>query len=141
MRWSVVVLLWLASTMAVAQEGMLRADFRREGERATGACNEFNFTLVTGCAYELFTDHPLHIAAGSLPPPSADWPPRSGPGPSSSAPGVGGDSPGPSWARCRTTWCGTHPVPSSSPGRDLATDHCLTTMTGISEGDRPLCTQ
>jgi hypothetical protein len=68
MRWSVVVLLWLVSTIAAAQEGMLHADFRGEGERVTGACNEFNFTLVTGCAYELFTDHPLHIAAGSLPP-------------------------------------------------------------------------
>jgi hypothetical protein len=70
MRWSVSVsvLLWLASAMAVAQEGKLQADFRREGERASDACNEFSFKLVTGCAYELFTDHPLHIAAGSLPP-------------------------------------------------------------------------
>ena len=68
MRWSVVVLLWLASTVALAQEGKLQADFRREGERVTDACNEFSFKLVTGCAYELFTDHPLHIAAGSMPP-------------------------------------------------------------------------
>lgn len=70
MRWSVsvLVLLWLASATAVAQEGKLQADFRREGERASDACNEFSFKLVTGCAYELFTDHPLHIAAGSLPP-------------------------------------------------------------------------
>lgn len=68
MRWSVVVLLWLASTMAFAQEGKLQADFRREGERVADACNGFNFTMVPGCAYELFTDHPLHIAAGSMPP-------------------------------------------------------------------------
>ena len=70
MRWSVsvLVLLSLASAMAVAQEGKLPADFRRESERAADACNEFSFKLVTGCAYELFTDHPLHIAAGSLPP-------------------------------------------------------------------------
>lgn len=68
MRWSAVVLLWLASTTALAQEGKLQADFRREGERVADACNEFSFKLVTGCAYELFTDHPLHIAAGSMPP-------------------------------------------------------------------------
>jgi hypothetical protein len=69
MRRSVVVLLlWLAPTMALAQEGGLQADFRREGERVADACNGFNFKMVPGCAYELFTDHPLHIAAGSMPP-------------------------------------------------------------------------
>lgn len=68
MRWSVVALLWLASTVALAQEGKLQADFRRESERVADACNEFSFKLVSGCAYELFTDHPLHIAAGSMPP-------------------------------------------------------------------------
>ena len=33
MRWSVVVVLVLASTVAVAQESFLHADFRRETER------------------------------------------------------------------------------------------------------------
>src|ERR1035438_3206140 len=68
MRWSVVVLLWLASTVALAQEGKLQADFRREGERVTDACNEMRVKPWTGCTYELFTAHPLHIAAGSMPP-------------------------------------------------------------------------
>ena len=68
MRRSVVLLLWLVSTMALAQEGMLQADFRREGERVADACQGFNFKTVPGCAIELFTDHPLHIAAGSMPP-------------------------------------------------------------------------
>ncbi|MGA2355149.1 MAG: hypothetical protein ABSG02_11670 [Terriglobales bacterium] len=68
MRWSLVALLGLASISAFAQEGRLQADFRREGERVADACNELSFKLVTGCAYELFTDHPLHIAAGSMPP-------------------------------------------------------------------------
>jgi hypothetical protein len=68
MRWSVAVVLWLASTLVLAQEGGLQADFRREGERVSDACNAFNFKTVAGCAYELFTDHPLHIAAGSMPP-------------------------------------------------------------------------
>jgi len=67
MRWSLVVLFSLASTFAFAQEGMLQAEFRREGERAADACKDFGFKTVPGCAIELFTDHPLHIAAGSMP--------------------------------------------------------------------------
>jgi hypothetical protein len=31
------------------------------------ACGGFNFKKAPGCAIELFTDHPLHIAAGSMP--------------------------------------------------------------------------
>lgn len=68
MRWRVAVLLWFASTLALAQESALHANFRREGERVSDACNSFSLKGVPGCAYELFTDHPLHIAAGSLPP-------------------------------------------------------------------------
>jgi hypothetical protein len=63
-----MALVWLTSAMAFAQEGKLQADFRREGERFTAACNGFSFSIVTSCADELFTDHPLHIAAGSMPP-------------------------------------------------------------------------
>ena len=40
---------------------------RREGERASDACH-FSFKAISGCGYTLFTDHPLHIAAGSMPP-------------------------------------------------------------------------
>ncbi len=65
MRWCVVVL-WLASA-ALAQESMLHAELRREGERVGEACN-FTFKSIPMCGYTLFTDHPLHIAAGSLPP-------------------------------------------------------------------------
>jgi hypothetical protein len=67
MRWSVLVLLWLASTVAFAQESALKAELRREGERVSDAC-QASFKAVPGCAYTLFTDHPLHIAAGSMPP-------------------------------------------------------------------------
>lgn len=67
MRRCLLVLLWLTSTFAFAQEGMLQAEFRREGERVSDACKEFSFTAVPGCAIELFTDHPLHVAAGSMP--------------------------------------------------------------------------
>lgn len=68
MRRSAAILLWLVSTVAVAQEGWLHADFRRESERVADACKNFGFKTVPGCAIELFTDHPLHIAAGSMPP-------------------------------------------------------------------------
>jgi hypothetical protein len=68
MRWSVVALIWLAATVAFAQEDALHADFRRESERVSDACKDFSFKAVPGCAIELFTDHPLHIAAGSMPP-------------------------------------------------------------------------
>jgi len=68
MRWNLVFLLWFASTMALAQESTLHADFRREGERVSDACGHFSFKGVPGCAIELFTDHPLHVAAGSIAP-------------------------------------------------------------------------
>lgn len=68
MRWSLVALLGLACLPAFAQEGRLQADFRRESERVADACKDFGFKTVPGCAIELFTDHPLHIAAGSMPP-------------------------------------------------------------------------
>ena len=72
MRWSGMVFLWLASmaalaTCATAQENWLQADFRREGERVADACKG-GLKAAPGCAIELFTDHPLHISAGSMPP-------------------------------------------------------------------------
>jgi hypothetical protein len=67
-RWSAVLVLLSAPMLASAQESPLRAELRREGERVSDACGTFSFTTVPGCAYTLFTDHPLHIAAGSMPP-------------------------------------------------------------------------
>jgi hypothetical protein len=67
MRWRWLIVLSLVGTFAAAQESMMRAEFRREGERASDACKDFSFKSVPGCAYEIFTDHPLHIAAGSMP--------------------------------------------------------------------------
>jgi hypothetical protein len=68
MRWSMAVLLWFASLLAFAQEGKLQADFRREGERMAEACKGTGVKGIPGCAIELFTDHPLHIAADSMAP-------------------------------------------------------------------------
>lgn len=70
MRWSVVAVFWLASivTLASAQESGLQGEFRREGEKVADACGSFGLMTIPKCGYELFTDHPLHIAAGSMPP-------------------------------------------------------------------------
>jgi hypothetical protein len=65
MRWC-LIMLWLASVAAFAQESDLHAELRREGERVGDACG-FNLKAVPMCGYTLFTDHPLHIAAGSMP--------------------------------------------------------------------------
>jgi hypothetical protein len=68
MRVRLLLSLMLLAGAAAAQEGWVHADFRREGERIGDACTFHNFMSVGGCAYTLFTDHPLHIAAGSMPP-------------------------------------------------------------------------
>src|SRR5438309_9075622 len=63
-----MLLLLSAPVLAGAQESPLQAELRREGERVSDACGTFSFKSVPSCAYTVFTDHPLHIAAGSLPP-------------------------------------------------------------------------
>lgn len=56
----------ILSAWAFAQETQLGADFRKEGEALKKDCS--SFTSLAGCAQDLFTDHPLHIAVGSLAP-------------------------------------------------------------------------
>jgi hypothetical protein len=67
MRWSAILVLVGVSTLALAQESALTGELRRESERVADAC-QASFKAVPVCAYTLFTDHPLHIAAGSMPP-------------------------------------------------------------------------
>ncbi len=55
-----------ASMSALAQESLLQADFRGEGTRFSDNCA--SFATFASCAQTLFTDHPLHIALGSLAP-------------------------------------------------------------------------
>jgi len=50
---------------AYAGESALQADFRKEGERFQKSCVQFS---LAGCGQLLFTDHPVHIAVGSLAP-------------------------------------------------------------------------
>lgn len=65
---SVILLLLGAPTLLWAQESPLHAELRGESERVSDACSTWTFKGAPGCAYTLFTDHPLHIAAGSMPP-------------------------------------------------------------------------
>lgn len=47
----------------------LAQDFQGEGTRlGTGCGGKFSFSLIANCGELLFTDHPLHIAIGSLAP-------------------------------------------------------------------------
>jgi hypothetical protein len=61
-----LAMLLLLTGMASAQESLLGADFRHERERFTKNCSSFK--SLAGCAQVLFTDHPLHIAVGSIAP-------------------------------------------------------------------------
>jgi hypothetical protein len=55
-------------TAARSQESRLHADFRGEATRFKQSCEDFSLKAVAGCAELLFTDHPLHIAVGSIAP-------------------------------------------------------------------------
>ncbi len=63
---SLAVVLLVLCAVGWAQESPLHAELRREGERVADACGSLK--SIGSCAYTLFTDHPLHIAAGSMPP-------------------------------------------------------------------------
>jgi hypothetical protein len=75
MRRGFLIVLLLAVGSALAQDGgsaaprenQLQSDFRRESEHIKESC-AFSFKAFFGCAEELVTDHPLHIALGSIAP-------------------------------------------------------------------------
>jgi len=64
----IFVLLALATAPAPAQESETHADFRGEATRFKLSCEGFTLKKIPGCADLLFTDHPLHIAIGSIAP-------------------------------------------------------------------------
>jgi hypothetical protein len=66
-RCIAMLVVLFAPLLASAQESQLQADVRREGERVSDACS-FDLKAIPSCAYTLFTDHPFHIATGSMPP-------------------------------------------------------------------------
>ena len=65
MRWLSLLACFAMAVPLWAQESNLGADFRKEGERFHESCLSFK---LADCAQLLFTDHPLHVAVGSLAP-------------------------------------------------------------------------
>jgi hypothetical protein len=49
-------------------EGAFHAELRREGERIREDCGELGLKQIGSCAVTLATDHPLHVAFGTLAP-------------------------------------------------------------------------
>jgi hypothetical protein len=68
MRWSFLILIVLISVAVFAQESQLQADFRHEGEHVKESCDSFSFKSFASCGQEFVTDHPLHLALGSIAP-------------------------------------------------------------------------
>ncbi|TAM83443.1 MAG: hypothetical protein EPN47_04865 [Acidobacteria bacterium] len=68
MSRTVLILCLLLPGYVHAQESRLGADFRGESQRLASNCSGFSFKSLGGCAVVLFTDHPVHIAAGSIAP-------------------------------------------------------------------------
>jgi hypothetical protein len=68
MRWRCLIVVLLGSAAAIAQESQLQADFRHEREHVQESCGSFSLKTVASCAQEFVTDHPLHIALGSIAP-------------------------------------------------------------------------
>ncbi len=64
----ILAVLMAAVGAACAQESHTRADFRGEATRFKQSCENFTIKNLPGCADLLFTDHPLHIAVGSIAP-------------------------------------------------------------------------
>jgi hypothetical protein len=64
----ILALLALSTSTALAQESEIHADFRGEATRFKQSCEGFTLKKIPGCADLLFTDHPLHIAVGSIAP-------------------------------------------------------------------------
>ncbi len=62
-----IAALHVAGVVTAADEGRLHADFRTEGEQFHDSCASERKSFI-GCMSVLFTDHPIHVAVGSLAP-------------------------------------------------------------------------
>ena len=67
-KLTLIFVLALSTAAASAQESEIHADFRGEATRFKQSCEDFTLKKIPGCASLLFTDHPLHIAVGSIAP-------------------------------------------------------------------------
>jgi hypothetical protein len=64
----IAALVMVPVAVVCCQESQTRADFRGEATRFKQSCGDFSIKSVPGCAELLFTDHPLHVAVGSIAP-------------------------------------------------------------------------
>jgi hypothetical protein len=62
------VVLALLPFAASAQESKFHAELRTEGENIKESCSAFTLKQIGSCAITLATDHPLHVAFGSIAP-------------------------------------------------------------------------
>ena len=67
-RGTMAIALLLLPITALPQESQTHADFRGEATRFIQSCESFALRAIPSCADLLFTDHPLHIAVGSIAP-------------------------------------------------------------------------
>jgi hypothetical protein len=58
----------LVPGLASAQEGKIAAEVRREGERLAEHCSGLAMKELVSCGSTIVTDHPFHLAVGSLAP-------------------------------------------------------------------------
>ena len=65
---ALIAILTLAPLSEAQNESKLGADFRGEADRFQTSCEDWAFSAIPDCADLLFTDHPLHIAVGSIAP-------------------------------------------------------------------------
>ncbi|MEO8075655.1 MAG: hypothetical protein ABI818_04950 [Acidobacteriota bacterium] len=72
--FAALVPVWIAASLLVPltasaqNEGKIQAELRRERERLAEKCGQFSLSKVFGCAQTLVTDHPFHVAVGSVAP-------------------------------------------------------------------------
>lgn len=66
--FAVTLALASAQNLRAQNQGQLAADFAHEGADLRSSCSGSFFKAIAGCGQTLFTDHPLHIGAGSIAP-------------------------------------------------------------------------
>jgi hypothetical protein len=62
------VFLFALAGRAYGQQSQMGADLQGEGQRFSNSCEHLDLKSIEACAELLFTDHPFHIAVGSIAP-------------------------------------------------------------------------
>src|SRR5215475_470184 len=62
------IALLCAVPVRAQNEGAIHSEFRQEAEKVRESCSGWTVKQVGGCAVTLATEHPLHVAFGSIAP-------------------------------------------------------------------------